>query len=236
MKPRMRVLPIVLVIGLAAVATVGCDRYTQTPAPTPTAAAGIPSEVLGARDAALVYVRQAHAGKAPPDGVNWLGRVSSPEALVGASLYEFVSGAWLMTVQVPVVSPDAKVYDVGLDNEDTWFRWAAKLDAGYGVLESNLDVAVEVLAVRDAILLHVAENYSHRAPAKDLVWVGARTTREGSMGHESCQFASGAWTMRVEYDLVLPARRIYRVELGNSGSGFAWRGQIGVDWIIMEHR
>jgi len=236
MKPRMCVLPIVLVIGLAAIATVGCDRYSQTPAPTPTAAAGIPGEVLGVRDSVLVYVRQAYAGEAPPDGVTWVGQLSSPEDLVGVSSYEFASGTWLMTVQAPVVSLDLMIYGIELRNDVTGFRWTAKLDASYSVLESNLDVAAEVLAVRDAILLHVAENYSHRAPAEDLVWVGVRTTREGSMGHESCQFASGAWTMRVEYDLVLPARRIYRVELGNSGSGFAWRGQIGVDWIIMEHR
>lgn len=236
MKLRMRVLSIVLVTGLVVVATAGCDGYTQTPAPTPTAAAVIPDEALGARDAALVYVRQSYADKAPPDGVTWLGRSSSPEDLVGASSYEFAGGVWLMTVQFPLVSPDAMVYEIGLGNEDAGFLWTGKLSASYGVLESNLDVAAEALAVRDAILLHVAENYSQRAPAKDLVWVGERTTPEGSMGHESCQFASGAWTMIVEYDLVLPARRIYRVEFGNSGSGFVWRGQIGVDWIIMEHR
>ncbi|HUT15471.1 MAG TPA: hypothetical protein VMY98_04420 [Anaerolineae bacterium] len=235
MKPLMPVLLVALVIGLA-VAAVGCDRSRRTPTPTPTVPVGVPDEVLSARDAALLYVRQAYPDRAPPQGLTWAERKSSQQGLVGASSYEFASGAWLVTVQVPVVSPDAVVYDVGLGNDETGFRWTGRLNASDGVLESNLDVAAEVLAVRDAILLHAAENYSHRAPAKDLIWVGARTTPEGSMGHESCQFASGAWTMTVEYDLVPLVRRIYHIELSDSSSGFVWRGQIDVDWIVMEHR
>jgi len=235
MKSRMRVLSIVLVVGLVVAAS-GCDWSRTTPTPTPTVPGGIPTEVLTARDAALVYVRQAYPSGAPPEGLAWIGQATSPEGLVGASSYEFVGGTWLMTIQVPVVSPDIVMYEIALGNEETGFRWTGELDASYGVLESNLDVAAEVLTVRDAILLYVEENYSHQAPVRDLVWVGERTTPEGSMGHESCQFTADAWTMTIEYDLVLLIRRIYHVQLSDSRSGFVWRGQIDVDWIVLEHR
>ena len=141
-----------------------------------------------------------------------------------------------MTIQVPVVSPDSLVYEVALGNEGTGFRWVGELDATYSVLESNLDVAAEVLTVRDAILLYVEENYSHQAPVRELVWVGERITPEGSMGHESCRFTADAWTMTIEYDLVLLARRIYHIQLSDARSAFVWRGQIDVDRIVLEHR
>jgi len=235
MKSRMRVLSIVLVAGLVGAAS-GCDWSRTTPTPTPAVPEGIPAEVLTARDAALIYVRQAYPGEAPPEDLAWIGQGTSSERLVGASSYEFAGGTWLMTIQVPVISPDGVIYEIALGHEETGFCWTGKLDASYGVLESNLDVAAEVLTVRDAILLYVEDNYSHQAPVRDLVWVGERTTPEGSMGHESCRFSADAWAMTIEYDLVLLIRRIYHIELSDSRSGFVWRGQIDVDWLVLEHR
>ena len=236
MKLRMHILGIGLVAGLLLVAVTSCDWFWKTPTPTATPAANIPVEVLAARDAALVYLRHAYPGQAPPEGINWTGRNITPPGLVGASAYEFTSSNWLMTVRTPIVAPSNVIYEMELSNQDSAFRWTGKLNASYTVVESNLDVAVEVLVVRDMVLSYVREHYADQAPAESLAWIGERTTPEGSIGHESCRFTANNWIMTVAYDVVRPDQVVYQVELRNSGTEFMWRGQVDAQGAILEHR
>lgn len=234
MESRTCKLGFVLVMGLLLVIIAGCDEFWKTPTPTPTPPADIPTTVLGARDAALAFVRLAYANKAPPEDVTWTGRNTTPPDLPGVSSYEFASDSWLMATRTPLLAPDTLIYEIELSNQDTGFDWTGKLDSSYAVLESNLDVAVEVLVVRDIVLSYVRERYSDQAPGEDLAWIGERTTPEGLVGHESCRFTADDWTMTVDYDLARPDQVIYRVELRNSSTGFVWVGQVDAEGTVQE--
>jgi hypothetical protein len=236
MESKTRILGFVLVIApLLAVAT-GCGRFWRTPTPTPIPPADVPASVLAARDAALDYLRPAYPDKAPREGINWTGRNTTPPDLPGVSSYEFTGNDWLMTIRTPVVSPDTIIYEMELRNQDIGFRWTGKLDASYAILESNLDVAVEVLVVREIVLSHVREHYPGGAPRENLPWVGERTTPEGSVGHEWCRFTGDDWTMTVDYDVARPDQVIYQIELHDSSTAFVWRGQVDAEGVVHELR
>jgi hypothetical protein len=204
---------------------------------------GIPLEILSARDALLVFLRNGYPDKAPPNGLVWSGRDTTPPGVRGISTYEFTGDSWSMTVAAVSISPTEIVYETGLDNAQTGMRWTGKFDATYDLLESNWNVAVEVLVVRETVLAWVREHYAGQAPAENLVWLGARTTLFGMAGRETCQFVSasgkataGGWTMTVGYEPVPPAQVVYEVDLRQAGTGFVWRGQVDAEGAVLEHR
>ena len=227
---------LILSMALLLAMVTGCDRFQKTPTPTATPSPDIPAEVLAARDAALAYLGHAYPGKAPRASITWVGRDTTLQGLVSVSSYEFTGDNWLMTIGVPTISPGNVIYEIELGHQETGFRWTGKLDAGHALLESNLNVAVEALVVRDMVLSYVREHYADQAPAENVLWTGERTTPEGSVGHESCQFTADNWAMTVEYDVVRPDQVTYPVEVRNSSTGFVWRGQVNAQGEILEHR
>lgn len=280
MQAKARVLSgtfAIIGLGVLAALMVGsatsCDWFRRTPTPTlivtrtpvstptltPTATptqppvVELPPEILAARDVVLVFLRSEYPDKAPPDGIAWTGRDTTPPGVVGVSTYEFTGDGWLMTVAALSISPTEVLYEMGLDNPQTGLHWTGSLDADYNLLGSNLNVPVEVLVTREIVLAYVRENYAAQAPAENLVWIGERTTPSGVVGHETCQFTSVAspagagrstsgetgaddWTMTVDYDLVSPDQVVYEVDLRRASTGFVWRGQVDAEGTVLEHR
>lgn len=251
MESVKRVLSILLFIGTVGCLSsslTACDKFWKTPTPTPvhpptipptptaTLPSAIPAEVIAARDAALGFLRATYPAKAPPEGLSWVGRNTTPPGVVSTSSYEFVSGDWLMWIWVPQVAPGTFIYEMELTNQQALFHWTGTFDARYAVLESNLNVTIEVLIVREVVLSHVRRNYPAEAPPENLTWIGERTTPEGAGGHESCRFTAGAWTMTVAYELTSPEQVVYQVELRNSSTEFVWRGQVDAEGIVLEYR
>lgn len=247
-KRTTGILLCITVLGILPGNLTACDGFWKTPTPTPTQLpmtppiptatlpTDIPPEFIAARDAVLAFLRTTYPGKAPPEGLSWVGRNTTPPGMVSTPSYEFVSGDWLMWIGKPEISPGVFIYELELSGEQTAFHWMGTLSANYIVLESNLNVAIEVLVVREIVLSYVRERYPTQAPAGNLAWIGERTTPEGSMGHESCRFTAEAWTMTVEYDLVSPSQVVYQVELCNASTEFVWRGQVDAEGTVLEHR
>jgi hypothetical protein len=227
-----RVLFSALVLAVAA----GCERLPKTPTPTATPIVDVPTPVLAAREAALAYLRQAYPQSAPSEGIAWAGRNAAPGGPVGSASYKFSSGDWLMTIGVPMVSPELVLYEIELVNSGAAFRWTGRLDRGFSVLESNLGVAVEALVARDVALQYVREHHADRAPPQGAAWAGECTGQPGVVGHESCRFVAADWTMKLDYDVLPPDQMLYSVELGNSVTTFAWRGQVDAQGEVMEYR
>jgi len=236
MKHTLHGLRLLLGMGCLLGALAACDGWPKPTTPTPTPAATVPSEIASAREAALAYLRHAYPQRAPPAGLAWTSRSTGARAVAGSSSYELASGKWLLTIGVPVIAPGELLYEMELSNQDTGFHWMGKLNDNYAILESNLDVAVDVLIVRDTILSFVREHYPDQSPAGDMPWVGERTTPEGSVGHESCRFTDGDWVMTVEYDLLPPDQMSYQVGLHRSDDSFAWRGQVDAQGVVLEER
>ncbi len=235
MKHVQQALAAALTVVLSVLLAVGCVRPPQTPTPNPTPPVTIPGEVLSARDVALTHLRRSYPQAAPPEGITWTGRRISPDGQIGSVDYEFASGEWLMRVGVPTLSPGVFLYEIQLGNPDTGFRWEGKLDKDLALLESNLGVGVDVLVVRDTVLAYLREQHADQAPAPSVVWIGERITPPDSVGHESCRFTDSGWTMTVEYDVLPPDQVLYRVEVQNSASQFAWRGQVDAEGVVLEY-
>lgn len=239
---------IALVVGSVS----GCDWFRRTPTPartptptappaaTPTAtpipSSEIPPRVLTARDTALTFFRDTYPGKAPAESLVWTGRETTPPGVVGVSTYEFISDSWLMNIAALSITPTEIWYELALDNPPTGLHWTGRLDSAYNLLESNLNIAVEVLIVRELVLAYVREYHPEQGPAENLVWIGERTTPPGIIGRETCQFISGDWAMTVEYAVVSPEKVVYAVELRNASTGYAWRGQVDAEGTVLEHR
>ncbi len=247
-KRVLSILLFIITVGCLSSSLIACDRFWKTPTPTPvhpptilptptaTLPSAIPAEVIAARDAALAFLRIMYPAKAPPEGLSWMGRNTTPPGIVGTSSYEFVSGDWLMWIWVPQVAPGTFLYEMELTNQQALFHWTGTFDARYIVRESNLNVAIEVLIVREIILSHVRRNYPAQAPLENLIWIGERTTPEGAGRHESCRFTAEAWTMAVDYEVTSPEQVVYQVELRNSSTEFVWRGQVDAEGTVLEHR
>ncbi|KPL20852.1 MAG: hypothetical protein AMJ93_10970 [Anaerolineae bacterium SM23_84] len=228
-----------VLLGVLLLATVaGCRDFWKTPTPTPTStpAPDIPQEVVTALYAALDHLRLAHTGQAPPEDVRWSGLNTTPPLVTGVQSYEFEANGWRMAIHALLITGDASIYEITLTNPETTFRWTSKLTADYALLESNLDVAADVVVVRDIVLSHVKARYSDQAPAHGLTWIGKRTTPEGSVGQESCQFTANAWTMKVAYQLARADQVSYRVELRSLSNQFIWRGIVDPQGKVKEVR
>jgi len=189
---------------------------------------------MAAQSAALSHVRQAHGDIMPPEGLAWTARNTTSPGTTGVSTYEFTGGDWLMTLRVPIVSPGVALYETELDNHDTGVHWAGTLGSDYGILESNLNVVVEVLVVRAIVLAHYRANYPSQAPAENVVWLGKRTTPEGAVGNEQCEFTSGEWKMVVDYALDRPDQVIYEVQLQNPAVGVLWHCKVNAQGEVLE--
>lgn len=276
MQSRVRGLSSILalvgvVVGSALLASAtGCDwlpgaptpRAIATPTPLSTPAltpivtpsetplAEVPLEIRSARDALLAFLRQQYPGKAPSETIAWSGRDTTPPGVRGVPTYEFTGDGWRMEVAALAVSPGSALYELGLQSPERGLRWTAKLGAAYELVESNLNLAAEVLLVRDIVLGYVRERYPGQSPPDNLAWIGERTTPAGLVGHESCRFLSvapgqatlpshgtvGEWQMTVDYDLVSRAQLVYKVELTHAASAFVWRGQVDAEGAVLEHQ
>jgi hypothetical protein len=229
MRGRRDLLGAVMAATILTVAVAGCGSFRATPTP----AAEIPEAVLAARDAALAFVQEQYEQGAPPAGLKWNGSVSSPAPSTAMTSYEFSAGDWLLAVWAPMISQDTVIFEMALRNDDTGFDWTGKLSQANEVLESNLGVGANVLVVRDLVLQYYRDLYVG-APAEGLVWMGERTTPEGSTGYEECQFASEGWLLVVDYAVTRPDQALYNVRLVGAPTGLLWRCQVNAEGEILE--
>jgi hypothetical protein len=230
----MRTLGIVLAAGLFLGVVTGCDRLWKTPTPQPTPAPDIPAEVAKARDTALSFLQQRYPGTAPAAGLAWAGKNTTPPDMSGVSSYSFSAGDWFLSMWVPMVSAGTSIYEMDLSNPGTGFQWTGKLSQDHQVLESNLNVAVEALVVKEMALAYRRLNRPQDSPADRLVWFGERITPEGSVGHEWCQFATDGWVLTVNYGADRPDQVLYVVELLNTADASVWRCQVDAQGQVLE--
>jgi serpin B len=132
---------------LPALSLAGCgaaDTPQPTPVPTKEPAEVAPeSEVpipdpARARDQALAYLVSAHTEAAPAENLAWTEENATAEGQVGASSFVYESGDWVVTVQFPIVAPQATIYQVEIENTATGFRWTGEVNAMGKVTETPL--------------------------------------------------------------------------------------------------
>lgn len=93
-------------------------------------------QVLAACDSTCDYL----AGRFAELGFNdlkWTGRRVTPDGLAGAETYEYTAENWTLTVTFPVVAPEATIYHVTLENQQTGFVWKGEMDSDRILTETN---------------------------------------------------------------------------------------------------
>ena len=94
-----------------------------------------PIDVLVARDTALAFVRDHYGQAAPSSDLAWSASRETADGLVGASNFRFESQGWTLTLDYPIVAPDATIYTIELFSSTSGFHWMGQVDAQGIVME-----------------------------------------------------------------------------------------------------
>jgi hypothetical protein len=206
------------------------------PTAEPTPEAGVRSDIIAARQAALGLLREMAPTVPVPEDLAWVGRDTTPPGVSEVTTYEFASAGWSMTVAALTLSPGVLEYEVELDHAQSGLHWAARLDQSLRLLESNVNVSVDVVVARKILLDYLAKVYPALAPADGLVWLGEKASMPGTQGRQSFSFEAEGWSILVEHDLADQEQVVYEVGVTGSGNGFSWRGQVDAQGTVLEHR
>jgi len=225
-KARFSLLVSVLVMALA-LAVAGCG---SVPPGEDTSAAQAPTEVQGARDAAVTFVRE-HFEEAPAESLSWVAEKLTPEGLAGGEEWQYTAGGWVVKVSYGVVAPEWTVYHVSVSNESTGFEWEGRVDGSGRAPEAPENA----LLARDQALLYVSEKHGQSGLGAGLAWQEERLTPENIVGGETYQYTAGDWVVTVSYPVVLPENTIYTISLTNKASGFEWQSEVDAQGVVTEH-
>jgi hypothetical protein len=204
---------------------VSCSGAAPNDRPVPPET---PSQVVAARDAALVYLVGHYGEQAPWRNLIWLEQETTHEGLVGHTVCEYAAGDWVVTISYPVVAPEAVVYSVVVANQTTGFQWEGEVDA-----TGRVTGAPEgVVAARDAALTHLCGIYGEEAPAPGLVWAEEFIPPEGWAASGAYPYRAGEWVVTV-YDAGVEPE-VYEVLVAHETSGFQWEGTVDSERAVIE--
>lgn len=203
---------------------VGCASPAATSGPPEASAV-----VVGARDAALTYVRE-HFEDAPAESLAWVEERLTPEDLPGGVTWQYTAGDWVVTVSYAVLPPEWTLYRVSVSNESRGFQWEGRVDGSGRVPEAP----EHVLLARDAALGYVSEEYGQSGLGSGLAWEEQRITPEGIVGAETYQYTTADWVVSVSYPVVAPEMMVYQVSVVNRSTGFQWEGEVDAHGTVTE--
>ena len=205
----------------------------STSCATPTApAAGPPEasvEVVGARDAAVTFVRE-HFDEAPEASLSWVEERLTPEDLPGGAQWQYTAGEWVVKVSYAVLPPEWTIYEVAVSNVNTGFEWKGRVDGSGRVPEAP----ESVLVARDSAMRYVSDKYDEEGLGSGLVWQEEWAIGEGIVGGGGYRYASGDWVVTISYPVVAPESAIYEVLMVNERTGFQWEGKVDAQGAVTE--
>ncbi len=227
------------VLGLLAVAVLtaatGCAGFLTRATPTSKPGKPVPTTMLEARDAALTFLRGRYPASAPAADARWVGLDTTPPDFPATTSAAFSSSSWVMNVWSPLVSTGT-LFEIDLGNHESGLHWAGKLDQGHMIMESNWNIPVDALVVRDSVLDYYRQAYPEMGLPVDLLWIGERTTPEGSTGYERCRFVAAGWQLDIAYEVARPDQVLYQVQLANPAASLDWQCQVDAQGQILEIR
>ena len=215
-----------LLVIVVVVGVVGCG--SAPPAEDPSAA-GASTEVQGARDAAVTFVRE-HFEEAPAEPLSWVEENLTAEGLVGGEQWQYTAGDWVVKVSYAIVAPEWTVYHVAVSNQSTGFEWEGRVDGSGRAPEAPENA----LLARDQALLYISEQHGLSGLGAGLAWQEERLTPENIVGGETYQYTAGDWVVTISYPVVLPENTIYTIAVTNESSGFEWEGQVDPQGVVTE--
>jgi len=229
-----------LLLVAGALIAAGCGGATVVPtvapsptpvvAPTPTTGATV--DRIGARDAALAYIRARYGADAPAADLTWTEEHANPAEMVGGEMYQYKAGDWLLTVSYPVVLPELTVYTVKMASTATGFGWEGQVGAGGQVIEGGQ----LLLNAFDVALTHTWAQYGDEAPPAGLAWVGERVTPPDLVGAETWRYTAGDWVATITYPVVPADQVVFNITIQNATTAFMWIGSVDTNGQVLETR
>ena len=220
-------IPLLSLLASALILSLGS---CASPAPTDTPSAPEASgEVVGARDAALTYVRE-HFEEGPAESLAWVEERLTPEDLPGGVTWQYTAGDWVVTVSYAVLPPEWMLYRVSVSNESAGFQWEGRVDGSGRVPEAP----EYVLVARDAALRYVVEEYGQLGLGSGLAWEEEWITPGEIVGSGAYQYTVGDWVVTISYPVVPPEQAVYQVSLVNQATGFQWEGEVDAHGTVTE--
>jgi hypothetical protein len=243
-KMTDRRLKFCLLLVAGALIAAGCGGATVVPtvaptvapsptpvvAPTPTTGATV--DRIGARDAALAYIRARYGADAPAADLTWTEQYAKPPELVGGEVYQYSAAGWLIAVSYPVVLPEETVYAVKMANAATGFGWEGQVGARGQVIEGEQ----LLLNAFDVALTHARALSGDEAPPAGLTWVGERVTPPDLVGAETWRYTAGDWVAMITYPVVPPDKMVFNITIQNATTGFVWIGSVDTNGQVLEMR
>jgi len=238
----VRFVKTVMLLAVALIAA-GCGAATVAPIPTPVRPTGLPMPTtvptpagapaidrIGARDAALAYIRAAHSADAPAADLTWTEQHAKPAEMVGGEVYQYLAGDWLLTVSYPVVLPEQTLYTVKMANTATGFIWQGQVGAAGQVIAGEQ----LLLNAFDVALTHIRAQYGDEGPAAGLPWVGERITPAGTVGAETWRYTAGDWVATIVYPVVPADQMVFNITVQNATIAFMWLGSVDTNGQVTE--
>jgi hypothetical protein len=96
------------------------------------------------------------------------------------------------------------------------------------------ETPAQVLAARDAALVHLAELYGEQAPWPNFIWLEQGTTQEGLAGHMIHHYVAGDWVVTISHPVVAPEAVVHSVVVDNQSTGFKWEGTVESEGAVIE--
>jgi hypothetical protein len=214
-----------LVVLALILSVIGCASPAPPVAEPPEASV----EVVGARDAAVTFVRE-HFDEAPGASLSWVEERLTPEDLPGGAEWQYTAGEWVVKVSYAVLPPKWTTYEVAVSNVSTGFEWQGRVDGSGGVPEAPENV----LVARDAAMHYVSEQHGQVGLGSGLAWQEEWVVGEGIVGAGGYRYASGDWVVTISYPVVAPESAVYEVLMVNESTGFQWEGKVDAQGAVTE--
>lgn len=197
-----------VVVAMLAVLLTGCGLQGQQVQP--------PGEFQQARDAVLVFLRDAHPEMDWPETHAWESE-DVTGGRVGALVWQFTDASGVeVTVAQPVV-PEV-IFNVDVAFGD--FVWKGKVDADGQVEEAMPAAVLTFEAARDAALAQFAQEHPNLQPPD--VWTVIDASG-GLLGIGAFRYQEAGWTVDVQAPVVPQPEYAVRIR---HESGARWTGKV----------
>ena len=189
-----------------------------------------------ARDAAIQYIVENYPELADLAVTSeWAFTDLTPEGMLGASTYRYMSLGWNVTMRFMVLLNP--VYTVTVEHSgDVEFTWEGTVE-GSEITELSTSLSPEPLDIlspeqaRDLAVEYVLANYPELKDAEaPTEWEFTDLTPEGLLGYSTHRYTSGGWTVEVGFPVVW--KPTYAVELTLSEPSFDWMGTVSQDGTV----
>jgi hypothetical protein len=183
-----------------------------------------------ARDAAMQHVTQTYNLPAPDA---WNTEDLTPQNVLGASVFQYTSDAWIVRVSAPVVALDKTIYTVVIDHIQSGLHWEGMVNAFGDIAQVNLTPPAQVDSpeqARDQAINYIQQKYGLSLPG-DWAFIDTPQTMIGATRY---RYTSDPWVVNVIAQAGASPASVYQVTVDNLVKKIKWQGEVSSQGAVTE--